>query len=430
MHGEQSAVVLDTLPERPDPLAGTSYRAVALLAESAMGMVVEAEHRALGARVVVKLLHPTLVAEPDFADRMRVEAQVLAALAWKKSPHLVTVSDFAATPAGCPFLVMERLHGHSVAREIELRGALPVDEAIGIALQTLTGLAVVHDAGIVHRDIKPANLFLCLPENGVRLVKLLDFGLAKVLASAPRGRAPTPLRFPTGEGVALGTPRWLSPEQARGAPVDARTDIYAVGALLYALLTGNGPFDHVRGTAELFHAHATIVPPPPSVRAAQTIPAMLDAIVMRALAKRPEDRFATAVDFSAALVRILEGPHPDNTTLPGVVNRVPVLPWAARRFDTVPLSPGASPAILPLSPRGAPERAEAIPPLAAHPHPEPERTSPRRVPHPPTSSAETTAIVPRTQAASGFGISIAVLVLSALVSATLLGLIARALLFR
>jgi serine/threonine-protein kinase len=416
-----------------DPLAGTSYRTIAALSEGSMGIVVEAEHRMLGARVAVKLLHPTLVGQADFTDRMRVEAQVLAALAWRKCPHIVTVSDFSVTPDGRPFLVMERLRGHTVAKEIELRGALPFDEAIALVLQVLAGLSVVHEAGIVHRDIKAGNIFLCLPEEGVRLVKLLDFGLAKVLTSAPRGGAPAPLRFPTGEGVALGTPRWLSPEQARGQPVDARADLYSVGMLLYALLTGKGPFDHLHGTAELFHAQAMIVPPTPSSRAPRPLPPGLDDAVMRALAKRPGDRFADAAEFAQALTGALDISNTDDTTLPPSRNRAPVLPWQARRFDTVPLSPGPSP-----SPSAAPARGPDVQqaPAMKPPHlperaaPEPRTAAALPVPDRPNDPAAATLIVPKRPASTRLGVSIAVIALSAVASATLAALVAHALLFR
>lgn len=285
-------------PAFADILRGTAYRAVRQIGEGSMGLVVEAEHLALGHLVVVKLLHQALAQRADSVDRLRLEAQALARL---RHPNLVAVTDFSVTPNGIPFLVMERLAGNTVFDERSRRGALPIAEAIDIARQTLAGLRVVHEAGIVHRDIKAANLFLCDGPPGKRTVKLLDFGIAKVLATAPHGRAPEPLRYPTAEGVTVGTPRCLSPEQARGGAIDARTDVYAVGVLLYSLLVGAGPFDHIRGSLELLHAHVSLAPVPPSHRAAQPIPREVEASVLRALAKRPEDRFASAADFSLAL---------------------------------------------------------------------------------------------------------------------------------
>ncbi len=309
----------------PDPLAGTAYRALAYLGQGSFGLVLEAQHVALGTIVVVKLLHKLFVGRPDLVDRLRLEAQAMSRL---RSPHLTVCTDLAETPEGRPFLVLERLYGQTVADELRLRGVLPVEEAIEIARQTLAGLSVVHDAGIVHRDVKPENIFLC-QDGARRLVKILDFGVAKVLAGASEADAPRPLTYPTEEGVSIGTPKSFSPEQARGAAVDARTDVYAVGVLLYTLVTGKGPFGDVAGLVNIMTAHVFTVPPPPSERAPQPIPPALDAAVMRALSKRKEDRFASAQDFSAALALV---PADNAAVRPGSTGttRLP-------RFDTEPL---------------------------------------------------------------------------------------------
>jgi eukaryotic-like serine/threonine-protein kinase len=312
----------DASAARPDPLAGTAYRTRSYLGHGSMGVVVEAEHVTLGTVVVVKLIRPELATRHDAVDRMRIEAQAMARLS---SPHLTRCTDLGATPDGRPFLVLERLYGRTVADELGERGALPPEEAIDIARQTLSGLAVVHRAGMVHRDIKPSNLFLCRGQDGGRLVKILDFGIAKVIDPGQDGGAPEPLRFPTAEGAAVGTPRSLSPEQARGLPVDARTDLYAVGVLLYALLTGKGPFDDICGIFNVMTAQLTLMPPPPSRRAPRPLPPELDAIVLRALAKSMDDRFASAAELSLALARA-------RFDAPGVPSR----------FDTVPLRDAGS----------------------------------------------------------------------------------------
>lgn len=383
-----------------DVLAGTAYRALRKLGEGAMGLVVEAEHLALGHLVVVKLLHQALAQRADFVDRMRIEAQSLARL---RHPNLVAVTDFSVTPAGVPFLVMERLAGHTVAEERGRRGALPVEEAIDIAQQTLAGLQAVHEAGIVHRDIKAANLFLCDESGGRRNVRILDFGIAKVLASAPSGRAPQPLRYPTAEGVTVGTPRCLSPEQARGAPIDQRTDVYAVGVLLYSLLVGAGPFDHLRNPVELLHAHVSITPVAPSQRATQPISPELDAVVMRALAKRPEDRFASAAEFSAALAEAAEAQLERFDTDPSPM-----------RFDTEPLPPPASTAC---------ELTVKIPSVAA---PDEQDNAPTMQ----ISRVAERLVARPADRGLGVGVSILVVTLSALVSAGVAGLLAWVLVFR
>ena len=282
-----------------DVLAGTPYKALGELGRGGMGEVLEAQHRGLNKRVVVKLLHRQFANDPRFADRLRVEAQALAAVS---SPHVVSVSDLGQTPEGRSYLVMERLHGRTLREELDLRGHFPVAEAIRVVRQVLSGLAAAHRLGIIHRDVKLANVFLCAPvDQGAAVVKVLDFGIAKVLHSKMSPAAlPTPV-YPTEEGSVVGSPRTMSPEQLRCRTVDARTDIYAVGLLLYTLLVGRGPFEHVQDMLELLNAHLREVPKPPSSCAPQYIPAELDRAILKAVAKRPEERFQSAELFANEL---------------------------------------------------------------------------------------------------------------------------------
>src|SRR6185437_14961988 len=159
----------------------------------------------------------------------------------------VAVTDFGETGSGIPFLALEQLSGRTLEKELTLRGALPPAEAVQLARELLDALRCAHDAGILHRDVKPENIFLAEPERGGRILKLLDFGIAKVLPSVSDADGPAPLALPTEEGVTLGTPRFLAPEQARGTSVDQRADLYAAGAVLYAMLTGRDPYAHVEG---------------------------------------------------------------------------------------------------------------------------------------------------------------------------------------
>ena len=264
-----------------------------------MGEVVEAEHRALGKTVVVKLLQRDLAGRPDLVDRMRLEGQALARL---EHENLVAVIDLQVTLEGRPYLVMERLRGRTLRDELEQRGALPAAEAIDLARQALAGLSAAHEAGIVHRDVTLANLFLCDPRPGAthRVLKLLDFGLAKVVSSAG-GRAPRPLAASTEEGLTMGTPRFFSPEQAAGTSVDARTDVYAMGIVLYTMVAGRGPFADLVAVQDLIDAHQTVTPSRPSIHAPHPLPEGLDEVIARAMAKRPDDRFADAGSFARAL---------------------------------------------------------------------------------------------------------------------------------
>ncbi len=305
-----------------DPLVGTPYRSIAPIGRGATGEVVEAEHRALGKTVAVKLLQRDLAGRPDVVDRMRLEGQTLARL---EHENLVAVLDLQVTMEGRPYLVMERLRGRTLREELEVRGALPAAEAIDLARQALAGLGAAHEAGVVHRDVTLANLFLCEPRAGAvgRVLKLLDFGLAKVLGSAG-GRAPKPLSASTEEGVTMGTPRFFSPEQASGSRVDARTDLYAMGIVLYTMVTGRGPFADLVDVEELLAAHRTLDPPRPSTIAPSPLPEGLDEVIARAMAKRPEDRFADAPSFALALDQA-------RTPRPRWASTEPMPPILARR---------------------------------------------------------------------------------------------------
>ncbi len=289
-----------------DPLLGTPYTFVRRLGEGAMGEVVEAEHLALGHRVAVKLLRVEHYSRFDLKDRMRLEAQTCARI---RDDHLVLVTDCGETLDGRVFVVMELLRGRTLAEEVKRLGSLTWEEAANIAMQALSGLSVVHEAGLVHRDIKPDNLFLCDRGAEPPRVKVLDFGIAKIVDSGKRPETPAPLAEPTAAGIAVGTPRYASPEQARGEQaVDRRSDLYSMGLMLHWMLTGQVPFAEKMGHRELLRAHEQDVLPLPSKVAPFFIPAELDRIVMKAVAKRPGDRYQEASTFKADLAA-LKGQH-------------------------------------------------------------------------------------------------------------------------
>ncbi|MFT3766048.1 MAG: serine/threonine-protein kinase [Minicystis sp.] len=300
-----------------DPLAGTPYGFVRALGAGGMGEVIEAEHRAHGGRVVIKLLHGHLAGRRDLHDRMRLEAEALGAA---RHPNVVAVIDRGVTADARPYLVLEKLVGRTLGEEIEARGPLPALEAITLAAQALDGLDAVHRVGLVHRDVKLSNLFVCDAAPGRdRVVKLLDLGVAKLLD----GAGPAPLLVPTAEGVSLGTPRFFSPEQATFAPLDARADVYAVGLVLFALLTGRPMFARHRTMEALLQAHAAEPPELPSQHAPAPLPAGLEAAILKALTKRPDDRFPSAAAFASELRRI------------AAEMQAPPLPSPARVFAVV-----------------------------------------------------------------------------------------------
>jgi serine/threonine protein kinase len=285
-----------------DLFAGTQYRYLERLDAGGMGEVYLVEHRQLFRTFVAKMLHAALVQYPQVVDRMRLEAQALGQL---NHPNVVTAAGFGTSADGRPFLVLEHLKGRTLREELAVRGALPTEEAIGHTLALLDGLRAAHALGIVHRDIKPDNLFLATGPSGERVLKILDFGIARVLPTAPAA-APRPLALPTESGAVIGTPRFLSPEGAVGARVDTRADLYAAALMLYTMVAGRGPFDHVSVTSDVMKAHVSEAPALPSLYAPSALPPGLDELLLRALAKDPAERFQTAEMLSSALREVAD----------------------------------------------------------------------------------------------------------------------------
>jgi eukaryotic-like serine/threonine-protein kinase len=277
-------------------LAQTGYRALARIGRGGMGEVFEVEHELLGRRFAAKVLRAELAQEPSFVERMRVEAQSMARL---RHPHIVEVTDFCVTLDGRPCLIMERLRGRTVGRELAERGRLPLPECVKLVEQVLSALAAAHHFGVVHRDLKPENLFLHEAPSSPRRLKVLDFGLARILPQASP-LAPLPTAIPTSTGQLVGSPRFVSPEAIIGKQVDHRADLYSLGLILYILLTGHGPFDHMTIAETLSHE-----PDPPSRFRDEPGVRALDGLVLAALKKRPEDRWQSATDFSSALAALV-----------------------------------------------------------------------------------------------------------------------------
>jgi eukaryotic-like serine/threonine-protein kinase len=299
-------------------LEGTRYRACYRLAQGGMGEVFVAEHLELQTAVVVKLLHPALADRADLVERMRIEGRALALL---RHPNIVSVIDAGRTRSGRPFLVMEHLNGRTLGAELRARGALPWREALAIARGVLAGLAAAHAAGIVHRDIKTENVLLHALHDGSRVAKLLDFGVAKLLG----GALAEPSGALTQHGVLVGTPGYLSPEQVLGCPADRRSDLYAVGVVLYKMLTGRRPFDQAA-------AQLQAPPRPPSAQGARISP-VLDAVVLKALHQDPKQRFQTAAELAQVLAELERAPG-SRRRARRPVERGPAMPVAMRALVT------------------------------------------------------------------------------------------------
>lgn len=289
-------LIMDEEPissEWRDPLEGTPWRTVAPLGAGASGEVVLAESRSIPHVVVVKLLHAS-IDDPEAQGRFKREATALLRV---RHRNVVQVHGIEFTAAGRPYIVMEHLEGRTLQDHLiehDGGGPLPIDEALDLLAQACFGLHAIHEAGIVHRDVAPKNLHV----GADGTLKVLDLGLAKALASESLAAMAN-----TATNTILGTPRYLAPEQARSArDVEPRTDLYAIGCIAYRCLTGRGPFDHARGWEEIIAAHVLAPPEPPSAHLRSPLPAGLDDVVLRCLAKRPEDRFPSAAALAEAFL--------------------------------------------------------------------------------------------------------------------------------
>ncbi len=264
---------------------GGRYQVVKKLGEGGMGAVYRAQVLEVGHTVAVKLLHERFAGDETALKRFEREAQVASRL---DHPNSIAILDFGTSASGASYLVMEYLQGVSLDGVL-VSEPLSVGQSIQIIRQVLAVLEVAHAMSIVHRDLKPANIFLIDQGHGYNHVKVLDFGIARLRRE---GGARV-----TRTGMVCGTPEYMSPEQARGFELDARSDLYAAGIVLYEMLTGRRPFEGM-SPAEVMSAQISDSPVAPSLRAPdRNIPPSLDAIVLWAMSKAPEDRLPSAVEF-------------------------------------------------------------------------------------------------------------------------------------
>lgn len=299
-----------TKTSMPPPSSGgideSRYELLEEIGTGGIGRVLRALDRGIGRVVALKTLKEGAEHQVGAEERFLAEAKITAEL---EHPNVVPIYDIGTLPNGKPYYTMRVVKRQSlqdVLASEELRKQWPLVRLIGAFVQISRALAYAHRRGILHRDIKPENIFLCdargWNEGGERPVKILDFGIAKVL---PHSTHVPPPAYQSREGATIGTPRYLSPEQALCMPVDERTDLYGAGLVLYAMVAGQGPFDCWAGDmAAILDAHVHEVPRPPSAHVSTISPA-LDAVVLRALAKDPADRFASAKDFADAIAAAL-----------------------------------------------------------------------------------------------------------------------------
>jgi serine/threonine-protein kinase len=269
------------------------------LGRGGMGVVYRAEHPVLGRQVAIKVLHLELAANPEMVQRIFQEATVASRVV---SAHVVEALDFgevAIDGQATVYLTMELLDGESLGRRAWREG-LQLGESLAVVRQCCTALQAAHAAGIVHRDLKPENVFLTRRGDSAGFVKILDFGIAK-LTTSPSMRTRT--------GVLLGTPAYMSPEQCRGVgPIDHRSDVYSLGAVLYELVAGKVPFA-AQGYGDVLLAQMTQAPAAPTIINPQ-VPAEVEAIILRALAKEPEARYQSMQEMGDAIARAEESLSP------------------------------------------------------------------------------------------------------------------------
>lgn len=290
--------------QSPDPIVGSvvsgRYRVVKRLGEGGMGQVYLAIHDAIEKKIALKVLRPEYSAKEEIITRFQQEAISASRI---KHPNVLEVFDFGMLDNGCAFLAMEFLQGNDVADELVRLGSLETPRALRIVLQVCRALTSAHKAGVVHRDMKPDNIFLLRTDDGEEIVKIVDFGIAQLRNPDEEAKSDAkPRRRLTKTGMIFGTPEYMAPEQAAGKAADLRVDVYATGIILFEMLTGAVPF-----TGDSFMAvlAAHLNDPAPSMmeyRPDLQISQELHNIVARMLAKKPEDRFQSMAEVSAALL--------------------------------------------------------------------------------------------------------------------------------
>jgi eukaryotic-like serine/threonine-protein kinase len=327
-----------------DPFIGRDilegqFKILQKIGSGGMGSVYRAQQTDMNRMVGVKILHPKLANRKDLVSRFRREARAMSHLA---HPNTTKVFLYGELDDGSLYIVMEFLDGKNLNQTVRADGPFSVQRALPILIQVCGALDEAHKAGIIHRDMKPENIFLCQQGGLKDYAKVLDFGLAKV---TEREMRPGSLIL-TQEGMVFGTPEFMSPEQAQGKVLTPASDIYSLAVILYEVLTGKLPFEG-KNPLEFIQFHVNKKPIPLNERVpGKQFPLLLTEVIDRALAKKPEDRFASAADFAAAMQAILDGrttlpraagPSPDN--IPTV--KVPTLKGAT--------TPDSSPSAVPSS---------------------------------------------------------------------------------
>ena len=285
------AKVVDLLPGQ---VVAGRYKIKRRIGQGGMGAVYAAEHVEFGRAVALKVLAPELSQQQDMLTRFRGEARAASQIG---HPGIIDVFDFGTTEDGCVFFAMELLEGEDVAQVLARETRIGVARAARIIAETAAAVGAAHGKGIVHRDLKPENIYL-VKRGGKESVKVLDFGVAK---------ATDPFLGPeqgvTGRGTVVGTPEYMSPEQASGNPVDARSDVYSLGCILYEMFVGKPPFVGKNFVTVLMKHIGQPPIPPREQQPPADIPPALEKVIMKALAKEPAQRYASMEELARAVVQ-------------------------------------------------------------------------------------------------------------------------------
>ncbi len=294
--------VVPSSRNREDPYLGKTidgrYRVESVLGEGGMGVVYTARHTVIDKRIAMKVLRGEMAQDKENVDRFLLEARAASSIG---NPHIIDISDFGTMPDGATYFVMEHLDGRSLSALLRAEKPLSSQRLLRIGKQIAHAMAAAHSVGIVHRDMKPDNVMLIERGGEPDFVKILDFGIAKVGSSASKI---------TRAGTVFGTPHYMSPEQAAGSAVDQRSDIYAVGIMLYEMASGRVPFD-ADNFMGILSQHMHKAPPPFEDKGPHSVASDgLRAVIGKCLAKKPESRYATMDALATDLERIEQGVAP------------------------------------------------------------------------------------------------------------------------
>ena len=324
-------------PLEPGSIICGKYRVEQVLGEGGMGVVVSALHLKLEQRVAIKFLRPAMLEAPEVVERFVREARAASRI---QGDHVVRVMDVDTLEDGAPFLVMEHLEGADLSSVRSQQAPLPPGQAVDYVLQAAEAIAEAHSLGIIHRDLKPANLFLAQRRDGIVRVKVLDFGISKLMTHPGSDEIGI-----TGAAMVMGSPEYMSPEQMLSTrDVDVRTDVWALGVILYELCTAEVPFP---GTTFAQICALVMSTPPPSPREVRPqIPEGLEAIILRCLQKDPALRFQSVAELQNALSPFRAAAENKPGSSPVLSSKLVLgetLPAAPERAQVVTVSAVSSP---------------------------------------------------------------------------------------